>query len=113
MDKFKIAVTSKDKTLVDIHFGHAEEFHIYEVSENGISFLESRKTNKYCEGPSECTDSKDEIINSISDCKALVTKMIGYGPQKKLQDIGITTFIIFDKVEDALKNAFSNLKTPA
>jgi nitrogen fixation protein NifB len=110
MGKYRIAVTSKDKYLVDVHFGHAEEFHIYEVINNEISFLESRKTKKYCGGTSDCSDSKDEIINTIKDCDAVITKMIGYAPQKKLEDNGTKAFILFDKVEDALKSVYLKLE---
>jgi nitrogen fixation protein NifB len=109
MEKYKIAVTSKDKTLVDVHFGHAEEFHIFEVSKDGIRFLESRQTEKYCVGQEGCSDSKEKIIDLLSDCNALITKMIGYGPQKKLQEKGIKSFILFDKVDDALLNIYNKL----
>lgn len=88
----KIAVTSFDRESVDIHFGSATDFLIYEVFENKVRLLEIRKPSySYCSGPENCSADNpiEEIAQTISDCKYLITAKIGDCPKKELDKIGI------------------------
>jgi len=87
-----VAVTTKGNGIVNEHFGHAREFHIYRV-ENGAARLVNvrRVERQFCEGPSTCgdTDATDEVFNTIADCAAVVCLKVGYGAHKRLEEQGI------------------------
>jgi nitrogen fixation protein NifB len=111
--KYKVAVTSKYRKLVDLHYGHAENFHIYEVDSVNCAFIETRKIKKYCGGPTDCDDSEmgnDAVIKAISDCNAVLTMRIGYNAQKRLLDQGITIIESCNAVEKGLMDVLRQLE---
>lgn len=87
------AVCTKGLGMVNEHFGHAKEFHIYRVSGGGAKLINVRKVSeKYCSGPQDCGDEEDRldrIIRTIEDCKAVLCMRIGHGPKKILEEKGI------------------------
>ncbi|WP_312038922.1 NifB/NifX family molybdenum-iron cluster-binding protein [Desulfosporosinus shakirovi] len=104
--KLKVAVTSKHGSLVDLHFGHAKEFLIYEIAGPEISFLESRAVDQYCLGMAECDEEqsrRDALVDVIADCEAVLTLRIGYHAQQKLLERGITSVEHCDTVEQGLR----------
>lgn len=110
--KYKVAVTSKYKKLVDLHYGHAEEFHIYEIDGQGLSFLETRKTAKYC-GERECGGAeaaKGSVIRALADCDAVLTMRIGYDAQKRLAESGLFVAESCESVEEGLISVFRQLE---
>ena len=47
----------------------------------GIKFLEERAVSKYCSGKESCEDEKKQnTIDTIADCNAVLTVRIGYEP---------------------------------
>lgn len=113
---YKVAVASKHQKLVDLHYGHAEEFHIYETDGTVIRFIETRSTQKYCLGTANCDETepmKDTIIAGISDCDAVMTMRIGHEAQKRLQDHGISVVESCAGVEEGLRHAFQQLSLAA
>lgn len=109
---YKVAVTSKHKQLVDLHYGHAEEFHIYETDGMNIRFIETRPTQKYCLGAASCDESeviKDALLQGIADCAAVLTMRIGHEAQKRLRDHGISVVESCAGVEEGLLQAFRQL----
>lgn len=84
--RYKIAVTSKYNTLVDLHFGHAEEFAIYETDGHHHRLLEKRSVPQYCLGAAECDREKpkEAVLDALQDCDAVLTMRIGYQAQKRL-----------------------------
>lgn len=113
---YKIAVTSKYNSMVDLHYGHAEAFHIYETDGKSNRFIETRTTQKYCMGVTNCDDTemiKDTVIRGILDCDAVLTMRIGYDAQKRLQDTGIFVVESCTGVEEALLYAYQVLQNKA
>jgi len=110
---YKVAVTSKYRKLVDLHFGHAEEFHIYGIDGSKISFIETRKIKKYCHHSMDCDnleEIKDAVIKTIADCDAVLTMRIGYNAQKRLMDSGIYCIESCNSVDEGLEHAFNQLE---
>lgn len=89
---YQVAVTTQTGNLVDLHFGQAEEFYIYQVNHNQYELMEVRRLEKYCTGSREC-DAKDArreaVLAALSDCDAILTMRIGYQVQKRLLKQGI------------------------
>lgn len=116
LQKYKVAVTSRHKKLVDLHFGHAEEFHIYET--NGIScrFIETRATPKYCTGTADCAETaqiKEQALAGIADCAAVVTMRIGYEAKMRVGEQGIAVVEACYSVEEGVLQAFHQLRHEA
>ena len=103
--KIKVAVTSKQGKLVNLHFGHATEFLIYEIAGTGISLTETRQVDKYCLGMDDCEEEqsrREALIDTIADCDAVLTMRIGYHAQQKLLERGIVSVEYCDTVEQGL-----------
>lgn len=110
--EYKIAVTSKHGKLVDQHFGHATELLIYQGKGKNFTLLETRKTEQYCAGITECDSEegrKDATIQAIGDCDAVLTMRIGYHGQKRLAKQGIMSVEYCYTIEDGLGYAVEQL----
>lgn len=105
---YRIAVTSKHGKLVDQHFGHANKLLIYQGDGQQFQLRETRTIGKYCTGMSECdADHRDaareQIIEAIKDCNAVLTMRIGYHAKERLQAKGILVSEYCDTVEAGLR----------
>jgi len=102
----RFAVATKTGAIVDLHFGHADKFFIYEGNENETRFIETRSVSKYCDG-SGC-DKEDKwasVIRAVSDCDAVLALRIGPTPEKRLQENGIDVITTYERVETAVSLA--------
>lgn len=100
-DSYRVAVASKSGINIDQHFGHAEEFYIYDYKEGNIKFLEKRKVKKYCTGSEECGEEEDKIANiikSIKDCSAVLAMRAGDEPIRKLGEKGIVIYQMYESI---------------
>jgi nitrogen fixation protein NifB len=87
-----VAVTSKGEGVINIHFGSANEFLIYEAGDLGIKFVMHRRVaSAYCQGSEGCDGSYpiEEIKESLKDCDLLLTEKIGSCPMGELQSINL------------------------
>ncbi len=99
--KVLVAVATKGSGLVNQHFGHAKEFQIYEVDGNEVNFVGHRKVGNYCLGGYGEKATLEGIIETISDCKAVLVSKIGDSPKEKLQEAGIQAFESYEVIEKA------------
>lgn len=123
---YKIAVASSNQINIDLNFGGAFEFLIYEVKDSGeYNLLETRSTLQQkdeikgelscdtgcnsvcksgCEGSSGCGDSQSDSpkVLLISDCRCVICKKVGFNIQKQLEKKAITTFDVDGTIEEAL-----------
>jgi len=103
----RFAVATKSGAIVDMHFGHAEQFYIYESDGENVRFVETREVAKYCDG-AECDDKRDKwesVINAVSDCSAVIALRTGLAPEKRLKEKGIDVITTYDRVETAVLSA--------
>ncbi len=110
---YQIAVTSKYGKLVDLHFGHAGEFLIYQTDGKFIRLMESRPVEKYCRGMAECDaeeSKRQAVIDAIGDCDAVLTMRIGEQAQQKLRGKGLLSVEACYTVEDGLRCAVERLR---
>ena len=104
--KVLVAVATKGGGLVNQHFGHAKEFMIYEVDANEAKFVSHRKVADYCQGGYGEEAALDGIINTIVDCKAILTSKVGPCPQKALQKAGLTVVEAYDVIETVARQFY-------
>lgn len=106
--RLRFAVASKSGMIVDTHFGHAVEFHIYDYQGGSVMYVERRAVSKYCKGADDCGDEGpgiDNIMETIRDCQGVICMRIGAEPSKKLRGMGIEPFMMYDRVESGVKEA--------
>jgi nitrogen fixation protein NifB len=78
--------------LISAHFGHARSFLIYRMSAEGVQFLEERRTDQYCTGPTTCGEAENTLsqaLRLLADCEAVLCSQIGYLPWRQLESAGI------------------------
>ncbi len=87
-----VAVTTAGEGVINMHFGSAKEFLIYEAGDKAIKFVMHRKIESaYCSGPENCHGNNpiEEIKQTLKDCDILLTEKIGDCPMAELGSIGL------------------------
>lgn len=87
-----MAVATSGQGLINVHFGHAKEFLIYEASPEGVRFISHRKTDAYCSGDATCGETESALqrtIRSLSGCEVVLCSKVGYEPWEMLETAGI------------------------
>ena len=103
----KIAVASTDGKLVDLHFGDADRFLIYEIEDGECKFHEIReKTVMPLNNHQERWVASIDLIN---DCKAVLCNKIGNEPTIELRKLGIKPIQLDCKVKDAVSECSKHL----
>lgn len=111
---YYIAVTSSDGVKVDLHFGQADQFHVFQAdTETGaLKLSELRRipdtvhgvhdsvTGGTCNGQDEAKISA--IAELLQDCTYLLTAKIGIRPYRVLQRAGVSCMEISGEVSDAV-----------
>jgi nitrogen fixation protein NifB len=87
-----MAVATSGQGVINMHFGHAKEFLIYEASPDGVRFISHRKADQYCGGDSTCGDGESTLqltIRALAGCEAVLCSKVGYEPWEQLEAAGI------------------------
>lgn len=128
---YKIAAASSDGVYIDLSFGAADSFYIYEIDEeNQYHFCEIRKytenagtdftsyqeachdtgcsgiagNREGCQGTGCNGQNKSPMkIALIEDCRCILCKKLGFQVQKQLEKKAITAFAIDLKIDDAIR----------
>ncbi|MEQ9551626.1 MAG: NifB/NifX family molybdenum-iron cluster-binding protein [Coleofasciculus sp. G3-WIS-01] len=100
--KIRVAVASKGGGLVNQHFGHAKEFEIYEVDCEQARCIDRRLVTPYCQGGYGEAEVLDNIIQTLSDCQAVLVSKIGNCPKEQLQAKGIECVEAYDVIENVV-----------
>lgn len=123
---YKIAIASSNQKDIDLSFGAANNFLIYEVKDNQTYQIievrsekgEPNEKEKTCESGgchSVCQKEAGELGNCgtfkadhpkvalISDCRCIICKKIGFSVQKQLEKKAITTFDVEGSIEEVLQ----------
>lgn len=106
----RFAVATKSGAIVDLHFGNADEFHIYDSDGQDVRFVERRQVSKYCTGADACDDKESKwpsVLRTIADCTAVLALRIGHTPKEKLKEAGIDIIITYERVQTAVRLAAS------
>lgn len=124
MMAYKIAVASSDGQNIDVTFGGAGEFIIYEVKEDR-SYIQTEIRKVFdtkasgqennCGDKSGCgtgTGCKSQgcggmsgdipQVEKLSDCRCIICKKIGFRVQKQLEKKAIVSFDVECGIEEAL-----------
>jgi nitrogen fixation protein NifB len=100
-----VAVATSGGGVVNQHFGHADEFWIYETGVDFARLVGTRSVARYCHGSSTCDDDRsvlDRTIEMLSDCAAVLCSRSGAGPRRALNAAGIEVVEVYDQIEPAV-----------
>ena len=84
-----VAVATKGGGRINVHFGHASEFQIYEANGRGITFIGHRKVEQYCEGGFGEDATLDGVIAALEGVDVVLCAKIGDCPKDMLAEAGI------------------------
>ncbi|TAK94498.1 MAG: nitrogenase cofactor biosynthesis protein NifB, partial [Aquabacterium sp.] len=87
--KVLVAVATEGHGRVNLHFGHATEFQIFEVSAQEALFVGHRRVDLYCQGGYGEDEQLPSIVKAINDCHAVLVAKIGACPRDELKAAGI------------------------
>lgn len=100
-----IAVASKDGREINQHFGHAERFLIYDVTDAEIRLVDEKKVDRYCTYDPE-HPLRGHLLRAISDalqgCRAVVCAQIGECPQQEMARLGVEAFALHGPIKTTL-----------
>jgi predicted Fe-Mo cluster-binding NifX family protein len=120
---YKVAIASSDGVNIDVSFGEAESFIIYEVENNNFKKIEERKWDNSDIDSANCTESVScgnsngcgngngcggggadiPKLKIVDDCRCLVCKKIGFKVRKQLEKKAVSAFDIEYPVNEALE----------
>lgn len=99
----KVAVASSDGIVVNQHFGRADSFYIYEVSQGKEPvLLEKRKGKPFCHGGSHEEGELLDATELLADCRKVYVSQIGRGAELELARIGIHAVTAPGLIEEVL-----------
>jgi predicted Fe-Mo cluster-binding NifX family protein len=104
-DVMLIAVATKDGKEINQHFGHAERFLIYEVSDAAVKLVDEKKVERYCTYD-EAHPLRGHVLRGISaalaGCRAIVCAQIGQAPQEEMAQQGFPVYALHGAIKPAL-----------
>ena len=104
MSKTRVAVVSKDGVNVDEHFGKADHFLIYDITEKP-AFVEKRMTESLSTGDPNHSFDPDKfgrVSSIIHDCAKVFITKIGEVPAAKLKEMGIEPIVYSGAISDII-----------
>ena len=95
----KIAVATSDGISIDVHFGQATSFHIFDVAEDGTYHLLEQRVIL-----SGIVDGRHAgaTIEQLTDVNVILVNRIGDGPIRELEERGIKVFALDGSLDRAL-----------
>lgn len=89
-ESYKVAVASSDGIVVNQHFGRADTFYIFEVSEaNEYRLLETRTVTPICNRRDHDDDELRDNVGKFQDCRYILVSRIGSGAANVVEQSGI------------------------
>jgi nitrogen fixation protein NifX len=103
----KIAVASSNGKIIDLHFGDANRFIIFEIEDGESKFHEIReKTDMKIDNHQERWVAS---IDLVEDCKAVICSKIGNEPTIELIKLGIKPIKLDCDVNEAVQSCAEHL----
>ncbi|PWB83822.1 MAG: lactoylglutathione lyase [Methylocystaceae bacterium] len=103
----RVAVATRDGQRIDLHFGHADVFTVFDVDADGPHHVETRQVADHAQSEEE--DKRDTIYRMIADCAILLVGKIGATPQEALSARGVeaTNRYAGRNVDEALRELYA------
>jgi len=128
----KVAIASSDKINIDLHFGQARQFEIYELRGDHFEYLETREAPKSDQPSDEGTEASagfsggcgggfgcgsgcgdgcgggaggpaSPAVQLLLDCRSIVAAQIGQNVRRQFERNAVSVFDIELPIEEALQ----------
>lgn len=101
----KIALVTEDGKTISQHFGRAPYYAVITVEDGQIAGREQREKFAHHHGPgepqhgaghqgAEADQTHNQMLSAITDCEVLLSRGMGYGAYRSLQQAGIKPMIV-------------------
>ncbi|MBZ2166609.1 NifB/NifX family molybdenum-iron cluster-binding protein [Methanobacterium spitsbergense] len=105
---FRVAIASNDGKIINQHFGHAKQFLIFDIDDNGdYEYIELRENIPTCSGGNHTAASMESTLKLIKDVDIVLVSQIGPGASQSLISIGIQPYIMPMFIDEALEKLVS------
>lgn len=105
---FRVAVASTDDGFtVNVHFGRATDFHIYQYFEDEWIYVEKRSVEPVCQGGSHSYSKMEKRIEVFHDCQYVIASRIGIGAITLMSMKGIVAMALPGDIFEALDKIYS------
>ncbi|MCA8881782.1 MAG: nitrogenase cofactor biosynthesis protein NifB [Rhodobacteraceae bacterium] len=103
-----VAVATKGGGRINQHFGHANEFQIFEVDAEGVRFVTHRRCDNYCVGGYGEEDKLELVIRTLEGIDTILCAKIGDCPREDLEKAGITAIqdYAYEYIETAVSAVY-------
>ena len=108
IDAFRVAAASSDDGYtVDVHFGRATDFYIYQFFDGEWIYVEKRSVQPVCQGGGHSHDEMEKTIELFQDCQYITASRIGAGAKSLMSQKGIVAMALPGDLMDALDKIYS------
>jgi nitrogen fixation protein NifX len=99
----KVAIASWDGEHITQHFGHAEQFLIYEIEGDTYQCIDTRFNNPGCNSRQHDESLLSQSVELLSDCAIVLVSRIGPGARALLASRGILAMEAPTFIDEALE----------
>ena len=99
----RVAFATSDGKVINIHFGRANQFIVFELEGESYKLVEVRKIKALCAGFEHDDNDLEKAVEAFSDCEAVFAERIGQEAAKALFSKGIKAYEATCFIEDAIK----------
>ena len=105
---FRVAAASTDYGYtVDVHFGRATDFYIYQYLDGEWIYVEKRSVEPVCQGGSHSSLKMEKRIEVFQDCQYVIASRIGIGAVTLMSQKGIVAMALPGDIFEALDKIYS------
>ncbi|MCH5184610.1 MAG: dinitrogenase iron-molybdenum cofactor biosynthesis protein [Oscillospiraceae bacterium] len=73
----RAAAASTDGKVINLHFGKADRFLIFELADDGFHYIETREITPCCNRGEHEDSAFENAANALYDCKIILVSKIG------------------------------------
>lgn len=106
LEKPYVAVATLEGALVNQHVGEAARFQIWGKSGSGFRLVAEREAPEPGTGPRRWL----ELVDRLSDCRAVLVAGIGQTPMQFLEDAGIVPVIMNGFIQQGLEASYNGTR---
>lgn len=107
-DTTRVAVASSQGKSVDLHFGHADQFLVFDLQPNRVEFVDARRV-RASEEDLEGVEDLDLVVELLSDCQVVMSRRAGPHAIDRLSRRGIRSVEHSGSLADGLFEIRSSL----
>ena len=102
-ETYRVAVATQTGDSVDVHYGRASRFQIYEIEElESIDLIEVRELIPVCADGEHDPVRLEENAKKLNDCRCVIASRIGPGALNSLAAEGIEGYELPGDIEEAI-----------